>query len=157
MMDIVIRRGPIPSDRAFILDSWSKQVLGQCREHPRGVGPLATMDRDEFFQQQQGLIERVLDYPSTTLLVAHWPGEEEHILGYVCGWRDERVLHFIFTSNAVEGLYRRENIATRLMRQLFGEPFPGGRISITCWTRLVPAYREKWRLDYNPFLLFGVA
>ena len=124
-------------------------MLGQSRQHPHGRGPLSQVRRQRFFDGQERLIDSILRHPGTSVFIAHWPDDENLILGWVCGWPGAHALHMVYTS----GNWRERGIATKLMSQCFGDDFRGPGLAMTQWTRLVPAYRERWRLEYDPFLL----
>lgn len=146
-----VLRDMLPSDRRLIGDSWSKTLLGASESNPRGVGPLAAMRRGRYFEAQDALIERILAAPGTVVTVAASPEAVGHVLGWVCGAPGLRMLHFLYVSHS----FRRFGLASTLIRSVFGavgvDP-----IAATQWTRVLPCYFEKWRLEYDPFALFDV-
>lgn len=152
-------RPPLPADRALIIDSWQKSFLGQSRKCPHGNSDMSRVRRGDYFDGQERLIDAIFRHPSTVVRVACSPEDESFIWGWVCAAPSLRLLHFVYTSSGHcedEPIFRQQGIATRLMREVFGEEFKRERLTLTHWTRVVPCYRERWLLGYNPFPLYAI-
>lgn len=145
-------RPPVPADQKPILDSWQKTFLGQGRARPRGLGPLSTMRRSAYFDGQATLVGRLLRNPSTQMQVACDAAHPDFLVGWCCYSPEQRLLHFLY----VWGLHRQRGYGAQLMEASFARlgELP---ITVTHWTRVMPFYRAKWRLEYNPFVLYEVA
>jgi hypothetical protein len=142
-------RDAVQADRRLIGDSWCKTLLGCSDSNPRGVGPLAAMQRSLYFSSQEALIDAILRDSGTKVVVACAPEAPEHVFGWVCASPSERMLHFVYVSWAE----RRFGVGSSLIRSVFDQV--GEKpIVLTHWTRVAPCYFEKWLLKYNPFALY---
>ena len=100
------------------------------------------------FQEHRDFIEELIHEHATTLVAVN-PCEDDHILGWACAEPALHVLHFAWTRHFPTHMFRRQGIATALVREL-GE--------LRFYTHHTPAVercklREAWHLRYNPMLL----
>jgi GNAT superfamily N-acetyltransferase len=152
MFDFVVDRAT-ESDLPVVMDSWQKCFLGQSRSFPRGRGALSEMVRGDYFKGQGAVIQGCLAHGD--LHVARWVDVEDgsigQVIGWLCGAPAQRVLHFIYVWEA----YRQEGVGSGLMNACFDE-VGVEPIALTHWTRVTQFYKKRWKLNYNPYLLFEV-
>jgi GNAT superfamily N-acetyltransferase len=141
-------RQPTASDFCLIADSWQKCFRGMSRDQRHGTSHMSLVEPRTYFREQAKVIDAILGHPETSVLVACW---EDLIVGWVCGAPERRLLHFVYVNH----LYRREGNASLLMRAMFDE-LGKKTVTVTHWTRVLPHYRLRWKLEYNPFELYGV-
>lgn len=144
-------RDATQSDMRLVVDSWSKTMLGVSDANPRGLGPLAKMNRGRYFAAQKDLIGRILAAPGVVARVAAPPDAPEHVMGWICAAPELRILHFLYVSHS----YRRFGLASALIHGVF-DGIGVNPVSATQWTRVLPCYFEKWRLEYDPYLLYNL-
>jgi hypothetical protein len=142
----------LPADRRLILSDWSKTVLGVSRSTPRGVGPLSQMKRGRYFDAQERLIDQILGLPTTKTMIATTKDSPDHVIGWIVADPSLCLLHLVYVSHNL----RRFGVGSSLMRSVFAD-LGSKTITATHWTRVLPCYFEKWRLEYDPFVLYRIA
>ena len=124
-------------DTAFMFKTW----LRSYRYAPpsRGIG------NDDFYTGHHAVIERILDRPSTRIVVACLPESPTVILGYAVA--DGNVLHYVLTKEN----FRRFGVGSALLSALEFDGPPRLSHVTADWThafsRRYPASR------WNPYLL----
>lgn len=134
-----------PSDTAFVLAAWMRALTNQ-----RHYGPEMEGD-DLWLVAMQALIRLTLSQVPTH--VAHRPGHPDQAYGFVVA--EDRacnpVLHWVY----VKHLYRREQIATRLLQHAitnFGEC----NVHAPYMSNAFKHHRSRWRLHHRPDRLHGL-
>lgn len=101
-----------------------------------------------YHSHHRKVIESLLG--SATTMVACNSQDATHIVGFMCyeRIRGQLVIHYIFTRYAL----RRWRIASKLLDATGWQE--GGPIVCTHWTRYTSHFPDRYRLVYNPYLLF---
>jgi len=126
----------VAADLPFVMRSWHVSY----RDSQYAKAP----SKDAYYDAQRAVIEQALKAGDT--LVAHWPGEPDHLLGFVCGRGP--VVHYVY----VKQPYRRR----RLGRSLFEHAVRDTReVYATHLLRVPASWLIGRRINFNPSLIFG--
>lgn len=162
-------RDGTPADHPFIFNSWLKGHH-EAGDWPRRLGiPRCVTELDEFgkntehggcsccrfshrryFDEHKHVIARLLE--GSKVIVACNPANERQIMGYIVFQPD--VLHWIYVKSAWrwdKSAEHHPRMGTALLRQAL----PDERSCIECshWTMSAERLRDKWLLEYRPFML----
>lgn len=125
-------------DIACVFNTW-------CN-HIRRSPPFDRMDPEEFRRHKRTVLEALVARDET--IVACHEDHEDQIFGYLCGYPERNVVHFVF----VKEWARRRAIATALLKSMF--PWFGKRkIYYTHQTKASKYLEPKWMMQYNPYLV----
>ena len=148
-MSVVIRKA-CPTDRPFVLSSWMKSY--------RGARYFDGWDNVRFYSDYNGFQERIkglLNRIETRLVVAHFAGDPDEILGWAAG-EPPSSLFYVY----VKQPYRNANTPRgedplRVSEQLIKAICPKfGTVETQCactcpgWGDL----RKRFLLQFNPYL-----
>lgn len=126
-------RGAKALDLPFVADSWRRSY----EDAPSAKAPSLA----EYIRTQRRVIETCLASSDTT--IAHWPGDPDHILGWVS--HRPGVVHYVF----VKQVYRRRGLGRALLEHAAGRD---GTVWTTHARRL--GYWQR-RIVFCPGLIFG--
>jgi GNAT superfamily N-acetyltransferase len=131
-------------DSDLVYAGWMDSLKGQM--------PYSQMRNQTYRAGQAAVIAGLLEKPQVEVLIAAHPDGEPKF-GFLCyEWDSEDfILHYIY----VRSTYRRHNIASALL-QFAGVNVGKRSITATHWTKDIRHYREKWNLDFNPWLAWRV-
>ena len=122
-------------DAPFVLDSWRRSYGDAQNAHAPSL--------ETYIRAQRRVIEQCLSTSETA--VAHWPGEPDHILGWVCYRPGPKpVVHYLF----VKQLYRGRGLGRALLDHAVGD-------ANQLWTthaRKLGIWRR--RITFCPALIF---
>lgn len=93
------------SDFAFIYSTWLKGLR-------YGNDTYEKIDKKAYFEKYHHIIEKILEHPSTYIMVACLGDDPSTILGYAVR-SGENIIHYVHVKNA----FRRFGIATALAPQ----------------------------------------
>ena len=122
-MSFFALRPATPGDRAFVADSWRNSIRAATDES-------LAIDWESFRAHHDARIDAILDSKDTRVTIAHPPGDDVTIYGFIADGGDS-VVHMIF----VKAAWRRQGIASALW---------GTRdhrnVTVTAWT----SHMSKW-------------
>lgn len=100
-------RPPSPSDKNFILSSWTESF----RRSPWS----GTLPDKPFYDEMRAHLSELMLRPSTSILCCFAPGEQppNDVLGWVCFEADKLVLHYVYVKHA----FRGEGVARALLKR----------------------------------------
>ena len=128
-------------DMAYINDSWIRSYRQTSLWARR-------MKSETFYRNHRKIIHELLDRCPT--VVAYDPESPSHLLGFACGerWPECLVMHWITVKFPFRGF--------KLARVLMGafEWKDTDPVVCTHWTTGMDDFRDRFRLVYNPYLLF---
>jgi len=123
-----------PQDRALVIDTW-------CRSyHAHASCWMGFVSCDTFVTCYRPTVERLLCESFTR--VACLPGEESAVIGWACV--RGKHLHYVW----VRGDWRKEGVATDLLRDLAADPIR--YTHETDYWRMVAPHYPGWRFDARP-------
>lgn len=126
-------------DLGFIYDTWLKSF--QCDSR---VGK--SCHRSVFFREYKLVIDRLLSLPTTTVLVAHSPDNENHIHAYLAF--EPGVIHYAFCKEPL----RRFGITKALFLKAFGPEASADTSHKTFTAKEI--FDKHPNLTHNPFSLY---
>lgn len=152
-MSQAILRPPTEQDRAFIMNSWLKSV---------SIGDVYTyIHPSVFYSNHRALIERCLE--DSFIICACDPKDPNHLFGFIVFQpKEQKIIHCIY----VKRPFRNFGIGRQLVEAAF--PDYTGPLTLTHLDRInfetdrgrvkrrsvFIAQRQRWQLNYNPYLFY---
>jgi hypothetical protein len=137
---------PVPMNEShldLVYGTWLRNMYENC-SHFRQVR------HGNYRKGQARIIDHLLR--GANVLMASAPGGGSD-MGWVCYEQKggDFILHYIY----VRSTFRRNGIATALLRHA-GCDVGAQPITCTHWTDIMPRYRQKWQLNYNPYIAWRI-
>lgn len=134
-------------DEGVVYDPWWRQIecLAARDLHPR-VFKMTPQERQAHIDEV--IRPLVLRCPPLVACATDHPSQ---VFGWICAEYqcDRRVMHFLYVRN----MWRRQGVATQLMRRAFPDGVGERTIYVTHPTRMMRHFTERWRLRFNPYLV----
>lgn len=135
----VLYRSFQESDFTMILSDWLK--------HNRHQDPCTHIPSRTYFKNESARIQALLK--SCKVAVICNPEDDQHVYGWVCFTfiGEAFVIHYAF----VKRTYQKFGLMSALLAHIYPR-FGKDEVGITYWSRQIDKKREKYRLQYNPYL-----
>ena len=125
-------------DEGIVVANWARQI--------RRLDPFSTMGPEVFREHVQRVVLSLLHRAPP--IIAACPDYPSQVYGFLCGEAERGVMHFLY----VRSTWRQGGVATTLLRVLFPD-LGNQRLWITYPARAVRYHADRWRLEYNPYMV----
>ena len=135
-------RSAIPRDIPFIYETWLKSY-----KHDSAIGRCTRSGI--FFENYRKVVDKILQDSNTD--VACLPDDGDVILGYLVS--EDNTLHYAFVKEAFRNIGISKSLLMR--RTIDGIPLvPQNNFTITHKTFYMEQIVDKYKLEFNPYVLF---
>jgi len=124
----------------FVINAWLMSVTDPKASGDMSRAPTSGMRLDS----GRAFITQALQ--TSDALMAHWPGDPDHYLGFVCYRGD--VVHYVYVKHP----FRRRGLGSALLELAAKD---AREVFTTCSLRLGLFRKPGRRITFNPALIFG--